>query len=360
MKTRHRRIVGLMGGLLTISALYCAPTQARQYALTDLGTLPGGSNSYATGVNSNGKVSGYADFSGSLSTGDLVQHATLWDGTILIDLGTLGGSASAANGINDSGHVVGTANLAGDSAEHATLWKGTKAIDLGTLGGNGSSASGINNSGRAVGSSATTTGFKGPVHATLYYRSTATDLGTLGGTFSIAFSINDSGHAVGWSLLADNSTQHATLWSGKSITDLGTLGGPFSAAYSINNAGQTVGFADTAGANFFSHAALWNGATTAVDLGTLGGTTSVADGINNAGIVVGSADTANQVGHAALWKHGKVTDLNTELTGALAAYVTLIEAVAISDNGLIAANGVDSRTGDTHAYLLMPGGDDRD
>jgi hypothetical protein len=51
-------------------------------------------------------------------------------------------------------------------------------------------------------------------------------------------------------------------------------------------------------------------------------------------------------------------DLNTLDVGSpLAVYVTLTEAVDINDNGWIVANGIDSRTGNTHAYLLKP---DRD
>jgi hypothetical protein len=37
---------------------------------------------------------------------------------------------------------------------------------------------------------------------------------------------------------------------------------------------------------------------------------------------------------------------------AIAAYVILDSGKAINDNGWIVANGVDSRTGKTHAYLL--------
>jgi hypothetical protein len=47
-------------------------------------------------------------------------------------------------------------------------------------------------------------------------------------------------------------------------------------------------------------------------------------------------------------------DLNTFIDPAspLALYVTLTEGRAINDSGSILVNGVDSRTGQTHAYLL--------
>ena len=52
----------------------------------------------------------------------------------LTDLGTLGGSASYAFGINDVGQVVGRSSITGNRELHATLWNGGITTDLGTLG----------------------------------------------------------------------------------------------------------------------------------------------------------------------------------------------------------------------------------
>ena len=53
----------------------------------------------------------------------------------VIDLSTLGGTTSAAFGINNSGQVVGYAKTAGNAADHAFLYSGGGVTDLGTFGG---------------------------------------------------------------------------------------------------------------------------------------------------------------------------------------------------------------------------------
>jgi probable HAF family extracellular repeat protein len=91
-----------------------------------------------------------------------------------------------------------------------------------------------------------------------------------------------------------------------------------------------------------------------IDLGTLGGRSSSALGINTTGQVVGNALTGGNLQHATLWSGGKVVDLNSVVNPALAPFVTLTVAVAINDNGQIAAYGENNQTGEINAYLLTP------
>jgi probable HAF family extracellular repeat protein len=120
------------------------------------------------------------------------------NGTPNLDLGTLGGSTSAAYAINAASSIVGTAQIAGDTASHAALFNrnGTPPLDLGTLGGTNAAANAINTAGLIVGYS----NIPGDtaIHATLYRGGTLLDLNNLipTGTGIVLISargINDAG-----------------------------------------------------------------------------------------------------------------------------------------------------------------------
>src|SRR5206468_4215402 len=77
-----------------------------------------------------------------------------FDGTTILDLGTLGGSESNGLGINDAGRIVGYSLTAGDTSTHAFLYDGVAMHDLNNLIAAGSVtlqvAFGINNVGQIV------------------------------------------------------------------------------------------------------------------------------------------------------------------------------------------------------------------
>jgi probable HAF family extracellular repeat protein len=96
------------------------------------------------------------------------------------------------------------------------------------------------------------------------------------------------------------------------------------------------------------------------DLSLAGGSClglSTGRGINSSGHIVGSLSGPQFGEHAYLYRHGTLTDLNTLLDPSDVSYVTLLVATAISDNGLITAQGRDSRmpSADGWGFLIADG-----
>jgi probable HAF family extracellular repeat protein len=143
MKTRLAAALALAVVLLPSAA---ASTQRdAKYAVRDLGTL-GGTVTAAADVNALSQVVGFS------MTSEGYLHAFVWDRGDMTDLGTLGGESSYATAINDAGWVVGFSQIPHSRSSHAFLWrKGVGMKDLGTLGGDQSFAADINNAGLVVG-----------------------------------------------------------------------------------------------------------------------------------------------------------------------------------------------------------------
>jgi probable HAF family extracellular repeat protein len=326
---------------------------AGQYTLTDLGSLGGDVSVRA--INNTGQITGIANTANGTST------AFLYTGGKMTDLGTVaGGNFSYGTAINSAGVVAG---IAGTSTVggivHAVIFSNGHVTDLGTLGGTNSAANGINDSAQVVGYGEIR-GDNHYRHAFLYMSSTGMqDIGTLGGPESIARGINDSGAVVGYSVIAVISPPRAFLYSNNTMIDLGNLpvGAnviPISVATAINVNGQITGYS-SAGGRGDLHAFFYSLGTGMIDLGTLGGSESIGNAINASGQIVGKSDTTGAGQHGFLFTPGGpgLIDLNTLVAGSPSAtYVTLVQGYGINDDGLIVTDGVDSRNGHTHAYLL--------
>jgi probable HAF family extracellular repeat protein len=123
-----------------------------------------------------------------------------------VDLGTLGGSISAAAAVNARRQVVGYSATA-DGTRHAFLWTAIGGmVDLG-----GGVARAVNAHGQVVGVSIFPTAEAG--HAFSWTaRGGMVDLGTLGGFFSQANAVNARGQVVGFGTPTPAGAQHAVLW----------------------------------------------------------------------------------------------------------------------------------------------------
>jgi probable HAF family extracellular repeat protein len=333
----------LLASAVAALVAFGAPRLAAEvrYVVTDLGTLPGCSTSMPYSINNNGQVVGDCYMS------VLVQRAFLYSGGSMTDLGTLRGaySRTTAYSINAHGQIAGqSGDTTGNSA---CFWDGSGIADLGNMGGNFGLANGINDSGEIVGYCGTN-GY-GQV-AFLNSNGVMTILGTLGGTNTSALGINNNGQIAGWSTTSDGN-QHAFLYSAGTMTDLSTLCGSPSLAVAINQNGQIVG--QSGPPNGQSHAFLYS-AGMVTDLGTFPGyVQSQAYGINNVGQVVGSAHATLGPGlfRAFLFHNGTMWDLN-KLISPDSGWALEV-ATGINDNGQIVGQG-SNPAHQSHAFLLIP------
>jgi len=312
--------------------------QPPRYAAVDLKTLGGPlSHPIISGINSSGQVVGGSP-------------AFLYDGSQFHVLGTLGGDASEARSINDSGDIVGfsltdePAPLGGYvvqafQSDGFTVW---------SLGGPWSYAFDINNRGQAAGYSYTQTGSGEYPHATIFENGGEKDLGTLGGRDSYAFAINDAGHVVGESTFIPDTIfdpSRAFVYKNGAMQDLGVLGRlcfeldegeeycfERSSATDINDREQIAGFSTTD--QGYQHAFLITG-DEMEDLGTLGGFQSWGHAVNDSGQVVGtSLTTGDAAYHAFLYDGGTMYDLN-DLVADPPAGFPLWQVVNINNFGQI-------------------------
>jgi probable HAF family extracellular repeat protein len=221
-------------GIAPEYAYLWSPTGVSQ----NLGSL-GGKFTTARSINNLDQVVGNSQ----VAKGSSVYHAFLWtDAGGMQDLGTLGGN-SVGYAINDHSQVAGA--FASGASQHAFLWTAADGMqDLGTLGGDFSQATGINNNGHVVGTAALSNGQRRAFLWTAADGMKELDLGL--NTPSGATAINDSDQVVGSFINPTHGMEHAFLWDPlNGARDLGALsaknGVPASEASAINNAADVVG-----------------------------------------------------------------------------------------------------------------------
>jgi probable HAF family extracellular repeat protein len=360
-----RLVLGVMLAVLMAQGYAIAPGYAGapaessaalaplQFRIRDLGTL-GGSNSAATAVNVNDQIAGWSE----MVVGGTDRHAFLWEGGRMRDLGTLGGANSEARGINRRGWVVGASQTAA-GATHAFLWRNGKMTDLGTLGGAASEANAINDEGTIVGSSESADGTE---------RAFAWEYGTLralplldcGTGWGRAFGVNRDGQIVGTQRCAgpEFTSDKAVMWNETSMTALPVVG-PREIATGINHQEQILVNSNNNRVQL-AYVMVEGPAGPLTELGSLvpedscAGTYTSASGINEAGLIVGFSESVVKGGcpnpgihYGFLWRRGAMYSLGT-LTGEVKSYS---EAYAISNENLMVGASWDAVTGFQHAVL---------
>lgn len=233
-----------------------------------------------------------------------------WQNGAMTTLPTLGGYDGFATGINNQGEIVGWA----ENAYHdptciapqvlqfeAVKWDANNhAQQLAPYGSDADgAATAINNKGQAIGISgdcANAIGGASAKHMVLWYGDTVTSLPTLGGQYwNTPMDINENGSITGFSDLPGDSASsanfHAFLWTKNGGTiDLGTLGTDnISEGLGINASDQVVGVSFPS-----SHAFVWRNGTM-TDMNTLIGPNPqyvllAAQEINDAGVITGQAE----------------------------------------------------------------------
>ena len=168
----------------------------------ELGSLAG-LGSVALDLDDSGQVVGFSatatrPAANGSSQPTVIYHAFRYSHGTMSDLGTLGGTNSEANSINDRADVAGDSDTANDAARHAFLYSHGRMTDLGTLGGRDSVAVAINDNGAVVGASDTSTS---AIHGFIDRHGRMIDLNSLiragsGIVITSAEDINDRGEIV--------------------------------------------------------------------------------------------------------------------------------------------------------------------
>ncbi len=188
-------------------------------AMSDLGSLPGGTWNGARAISKNGQLVA-GDGQISRRTPDLIGVIKYDPVNGAVPVGTLGGMQTLTTAINDDGWIIGSSRIgtATDSGlffvEHAFLYADDRMIDLGVVFGNNSRANGFNGAGVIVGTSWDSEEIPWVKQGFVRFDEELINLTTLlpnGSEWTVleALDINDAGQIVGRGRLGD--VEHAIL-----------------------------------------------------------------------------------------------------------------------------------------------------
>lgn len=300
-----------------------------KYTVTHL-TL-GGTWSTALSINELGQVVGTSQISGDAS-----YHGFIYDKGAITDIGSI-----YPNDINNLGQVVGyySTEINGDSTVRSFIYSNGSLTDLGTISSDPraqSWANGINDFGQVVGSANTMyvgSGF----HAYLYSDGVMGDIDTIGPYHEQSESWIINNHGV---VLGSERDGGIFLYRGGEMRRLNIYGN----ALDMNDHGEFVGKGSW-GLGFGGAFLYREGELTVLgDLSDSGDTVPLA--INERSQIVGQSDIGyverpwgyRRIDHAFLYDHGVMTDLNTVIPAN--SGWELMYATDINNNGQIVGYGV--------------------
>jgi len=287
---------------------------------------------------------------------DRTQHAYVWTGKKLTDVGTLGGKNTYGHDLNDRGQVVGVSDTA-KGERHAFLWQGGKMRDLGTLGGKQSEAWGINNRGEVVGSADTA---NGESHAFLWRDGKMLDLG-LQSRASTAMDVNERGQVAGQAV-GPSGHWESFLWEDGKARLIGVLPAfENSSSWDINAAGDVLAVSYRGGPHDSASQPFLHRAGRNREVVTLGGSNTNTFALNSRGDIVGvsfqapvaqrpAPNSGEKAQRSFLNRDGKVTDLNALLPKDSGWNLHWVRA--INDRGQMVGSG--KLNGKSAVYLLTP------
>ena len=341
-------------------ALLASPSSAG-FTIRDLGAIVDSGTSGAQAINAAGGTAGTATGPGGATVAVMSSGSGNFQAVPVS-----GATSSVGRSINLAGDVAGT-YTDGVGVRHGFVMSMgqmnvLKPLTVGGLSGTYTLANGINDSGQVVGTGdvpgGTTRAF------TMGPGGSPTIIAPLGsGTFDVGNGINNNGTVVGASEILPGGLQHAFITnSAGTATDL--LGrnsaGNFrfnTYGIAINNNGDVVGNGDVGSFEHAFYASSKGGAL--VDLGILtGGTSSLANAVNDQSYVVGevlfgSSPPGRPNSEAFVWNGSNgIVDLNSLLLPSDRSSWVLTDATGINDSDQISGQGY--LNGVLHGFVLTP------
>lgn len=243
---------GVAAGVVTSGSGGMEAANSSSGTLQPVSVPQGATSSMATSINGAGVVAG------SFSGPGISQEAFFSGSGGATALGFISanggnGTTSQANGINGSGQVVGTGNVYEGANNRAFIYQGGVLTMIAPLGATNPAtsplanwANGINNSGTVVGTSEVVAGglqqaFYTGANGTPINLTTRNSAGSFQGNMAGTAIAND-GDIVGYGVVGTNNQAFYASASGGSLVDLGTLGSSLtSMALGVNDNALVVG-----------------------------------------------------------------------------------------------------------------------